>query len=166
MPEIDFKTLAEAANVDETPPPPSNYLVDVEAANWAKTKNGKDMLKLRFRIASGPEKGKALFDQLVISPESDIATRIFFQSAAALGLTPDTLQSMSDEEHYEFLIGRQVSVETDVKEWKGEQRAEVKSYTAVDDNGGGASVPASPSAPPPLDRTTTAPPPPFEPPAA
>ena len=157
MPTSNWDDVFEAAgNVDDTPPPASTYLCTVETAEWVKTAKGKDMLKYRLRIGAGTQKQKALFGNIVISPENPMALQIGLRHLEALGLTREVLKSMTDSEQQDFVVGREVQVDTGLKTYKGTERSEVKDIKAA---AGSAPAPASANTPPPSSNTP--PPAPF-----
>ena len=91
MPNLDFSGIKKLLKEADKPPAESEYLVRCETAVWAKTQNKKDMLKVRYKIMAGPEKGKTLFNQLTISPESPPAIQIFKRHVLAHGLSEESL---------------------------------------------------------------------------
>lgn len=168
MPSLNWNDLFENAETDEAPPPASTYLCEIETAKWTKSSTGKDMLKLRLRIVAGAEKGKALFTQIVISPDSQFALKIALKQLAAIGLTRAQLENLSDSAQEELVIGTQVQVDTeiDTKYDPKNPRAQVKEIKAV--SGGsapvakaGSDMPPPPAAKPTGSLPSTPPPAPF-----
>jgi hypothetical protein len=158
MPTTNWDALFEdAGNVDDTPPPPGTYLCEIETGEWATTAAGKDMFKYRARIVGGPQKNKALFGNIVISPENPRAVAIGLRHLAAIGLTKELLKSLTAEEQEERVIGNEVQIETENREWKGEVRADVKNIKPS----GNVSNDRPPSAntPPPAASDPNTPPP-------
>lgn len=63
-----------------------DFPVIVTEATAGESQNGKEQIKIKLRITSGQYAGRTLFDSITISPESQIAMRMFFQSMDAFGL--------------------------------------------------------------------------------
>src|SRR5262249_31045243 len=117
MPSIDWETYEAEGGEAETPPPASTYMAVVETAEGVKTKKAppRDMLKLRLRISAGPEKGKALFTQILVDPDSQpFAKQRTMRQLAALGLTAKLLNQLTDEESAERAVGVEVSCDTEI----------------------------------------------------
>lgn len=148
MPSVNWDDLFTNAEQDEKPPPANTYLTEIETAKWTKSSTNKDMLKLRLRIVSGPEKGKALFTQITISPDSPFALKIALRQLSAIGLTKAQLNNLTDSQQEELVVGTQVKAETeiDTKYDPANPRAQVKNLIAVADSG---AAPARNDGPPP-----------------
>lgn len=63
-----------------------DFPVVIVKAEVDKTSTGKARIKLQVKITSGPYVGRSINDQLIISPESPIAMKIFYQHMDTLGL--------------------------------------------------------------------------------
>lgn len=93
MPKIDSK----AKDVqDFTPPPPGDYLVEVEDIQAEETQAGDDMFKMKLKILEGEFEGKFLFDNIVFSEKAMprakmIASRFGFDVSKDFELTEDML---------------------------------------------------------------------------
>lgn len=170
MPSMDWDDFVESAGKEETPPPANTYVATVETAEWTMTKKAppRPMLKLRFRIDAGPEKGKALFTQIMADPEAQaFAKRRTLEQLNAIGLSMNDLKNLSDKEQQERVIGNQVTVETsvDTEYDPANPRARVDKILPVAGGSapsGASAPPPRADAPPPREAASTPPPPPFE----
>ena len=134
MGEINWQDLVSQAQSAGEIPPVGDYVAVVEHAEWAVTSTGKDMLKVRYRIESGPEQGKALFDSMVISPDNPNALQFFFTKLHALGVDPTQFANVDNSTVAEMLIGRRATVKVSHREWpegSGQQRTQVDSIAAA-----------------------------------
>lgn len=62
------------------------FPVVIVKAEVDKTSTGKARIKVQVKITSGPYVGRSINDQLIISPESPVAMKIFYQHMDTLGL--------------------------------------------------------------------------------
>jgi hypothetical protein len=176
--EIDWSSLQkEAASAGVLPVGSYNVVVTESSATVAST--GKPMIKVKLRVTEGPHKDKPIWNQFVISAESPIALRIFFQHMAAFGLNTDFFAANpSTESVASNLLNRAATVELGIRQWQGADRNEVKSVNPLTaggplapgvvtgppvpaaQSGSPSSVPTSPVASPanPPAATPTAPP--------
>jgi hypothetical protein len=60
----------------------------VKKAKGGKTSNGKMRVEATFAIVGGPQDGKTVWNQFVVSPENGQALGFFFRHMAVLGLAP------------------------------------------------------------------------------
>ena len=171
MPSMDWDDFVESAGKEETPPPANTYVATVETAEWVKTKKAppRDMLKLRFRIDAGPEKGKALFTQILVDPEAQsFAKRRSLEQLNAIGLSTSDLKNLSDKEQCERVIGNAVTVETSVDSEYDPANPRARVDKILPAPGGPAASSdappprASDAVPPPREASSAPPPPPFE----
>ena len=86
MQEIDWSEVVKAAGDADKPPKAGPQMLTCETCEWKESAKGKPMLKMRHRITGGPDDGKAVFDNLTLSPESPTAMSIFVNSIKAFGL--------------------------------------------------------------------------------
>lgn len=110
MPSFDWDNAHKDAEIAKTPPPLSTPLPAVaEAAKWGKTKRtGEPMLKVRFRVTSGPAKGKVFFHNLSFMQEQPNLMIQSFAHAALLGLSKEKLKNLSDTEQEQTVVGKKV----------------------------------------------------------
>lgn len=151
IPRINWDEVFEAGEADEKPPPASTYVVEVEKAEWTKSSTDKDMLKVRARIVSGPEKNKALFTQITLTLDNPFAMKKARQHLAALGLGKRELTTLTDEEQGEHVIGVRCKMVTEIdKKYDPKNpRAKVKDIIGIaDDEDKPSSKKAADTAPP------------------
>lgn len=136
MPTLDLSGIKGMLKEADKPPAEGDHIARCEKADWAKTQKNKDgiikdMLKVRYKIMAGAEKGKTLFNQLVISPENPSAIQIFKRHVLAHGIAEQQL--IEDTENLNIhILGTFVTATVEHREWKGEVRAGVKTYSKCD----------------------------------
>ena len=89
MDQLNFGQMYESFGSDEEPLPAGKYDVTVTSVKVVETKTGKPMLKLSGKVANGPHANKGVYDNMVITVDSDTAMYIFFKDLAAHGLGKD-----------------------------------------------------------------------------
>ena len=140
MPTTAFKfsELRDRARLDE-PPPPGVYDVTCIATEAGTTRTGKGMIKARYSVNSGPEKGKLIFDNHVLSPESEAALYFFFEN---IGVAHDVDLDRFDTTQLATvaaqMVGAVVRVNVEHGEYNDRVTAEVKSYQKLGKGGPGA----------------------------
>jgi Protein of unknown function (DUF669) len=138
----DLKRSASEAGFDVVPA--DEYDVYVESATAAKTANGKDMIKTRFRVETGPHAGKPVFNQFVISPDNANALAFFFRHMRVLGLDDAFFgASPSIEQVSSALVNKRCRVRVSVRQWNDQDRNQVDAVMPPA-NG----MPATPTPPP------------------
>lgn len=128
MGQANFADLMKAAaDAGFSNCPPGTYDVKVIAGEAKTTSAGKDMIVLKFEIVGGPNAGRKVTNNFVISPENANALGFFFRHMAAMGLdnayfgqNPAPAQVASD------LVGRTCQIEVGTRVWNGEEREDVK----------------------------------------
>ena len=131
--------------------PVAKYHVIVDKAAAAKTQNGKDQIKVQFRVASGPNQGKGpIYNQFVISPDSPNAMSFFFQHLSVFGITVEYLKTHCPTiaQIAQMMIGKQCMVTIGHGVWQGKPKMEVDKIEAV--AGGVPGVPSGPPSTPPV----------------
>ena len=95
-----------------------------------------DGMKTKFVVKSsvqeGAYKGRLLWDNLTISPESPVALGIFFGKMAGLGIPKEYFQrnpTPTNDEIVAVMQGRTFLGTVKGKEWKGEKRNEISRYS-------------------------------------
>lgn len=131
MPLQDWKTLAEqAGDTDFTALPAADYdlrIIDAEAKN---TSTGKTMFKITTEVMSGPYAKRRIWANLTVSPENPVALNIFFRQMAAIGIDKSYFATNpSDHNVAEELKGKTFRGQVVIKQWQGEDRNEIKSYS-------------------------------------
>jgi hypothetical protein len=152
----DFETL-----------PDGDYDFEIVKSEALQTKNGKTMYKIQAKVENGPNKGKTVWNNFVISPESPVALNIFFRQMNVLGLDRNFWSSdPSDHQVAAKLMGTRFRGQVITKSFNGQESNEIKQfYTArASQPGPGAGGPAV-AAPAPGAPAFAAPPPAAAPPA-
>lgn len=166
MASIPFNNLIEnAEEVNTEAVPKGKYPSRVAEAEWVKTKTDKDMLKVVFEIAVGPNKGRKLYANLVISPESPKGLGFFFKDMETLGVTKAQLAAEGADWAANEIIGNLVELVVEHRDWQGKPQADVKWINTctenVPDAPTGANTPPPLETPPAAPVGDTPPPPPF-----
>ena len=143
-----FDNLREQAKAIE-PPPAGTYDCICSHAEATQSKTGKHMIKARYTILNGPEKGKNIFNNLVFSPENDNAIWFFFENIEkAHGVPLEGLGSNDFPIIAAKLVGKEVRITAEEREYEGRQTLDVKRYEALN-TGPKAPPKKGPKAPPP-----------------
>lgn len=128
--QINFKELLDNAeevtggNFD--PLPVGEYIASVDDAEWGRTGTDKDKLVLTFTITEGPHKGRKVWSDQVVSPESPKALGFFFRALDALGAPRDFISESSPQEVANRVTGSTAKLKVGQREWKGQVRNEVR----------------------------------------
>ena len=160
MSELDWGALQQEAK-SAAALPDGEYNAFVLDAEATKSSNGKPMIKAQYRIVDGPAKDKKIRTQFVISAESPVALRIFFQQMATHGLAADFFASNPPLANVAGqLKGKYVTLILGTRQWQGNDVNEVKGYKPfAGAMGPNPTVPAGvPSMPSPLSTPPSAPP--------
>ena len=91
---IDWRTLREEANQELQPMPIADYPAMVTSASGLKASTGKPMLKIIFKIMSGPYAGRPQTRNMTVTRDSENAMRMFFRQMDALGFTQEYFNSL------------------------------------------------------------------------
>ena len=143
---VNFNDLLKAADdAGFSVVPANDYDAEVATAEAKTTSSGKNQIAVRFKITSGPQAGKSVFNNFVISPDNANALGFFFRHMAAMGLereyfaaNPPLAQAAA------ALVGRKVTITVSVEQWNGQDRNRVN---AVKKAGGVTGVGATPFIP-------------------
>lgn len=170
MAELDWDALAaEAKTAGVIAAGEYNLVVAESSATTSST--GKPMIKVKMRVMDGPQKDKPVWTQFVISPESPMALRMFFQNMAAYGLDASFFANKpSMEDVARALLNRAVTARLGIRQWQGADRNDVEAVKALSASGptppgvvtGPPTVGVSPvsgAAPSPVQPTPSATPP-------
>lgn len=167
MSGIDFGALLAEAEKSGggAPPPPDTYDCYVEKADATKSASSqKTMFKCRFKIITGPQAGRIIFNNFVISPESAGALSFFFQHMGVLGLDRNFFASNpSPEQVAAALVGRQARLKIEHRDWNGKPQADVKEVLPPTPGVVAPVVTSATAAPAPAVPTTAAAPAPQAP---
>lgn len=128
MADIPWNELLEnaAESGGFEPIPDGTYNVVADRVNNKKTSNGKQMYAVMFKIEDGPYKGRTVWANLVISPESPNALGIFFRHMKALGLDSEYFSNNPlPEKVANDIHGRRASITVGTRKWNNQDRNEV-----------------------------------------
>ena len=112
------------------------YDVRVTKAEATEASTGSPMIKVQFQVIDGPQAGRMLFTNLVLS-ENAFALSLFFKRMDALGLDGAFFDSLTGADSdpaqglpivANNLVGRLVSVELGTRVYQGTERNEVNNY--------------------------------------
>lgn len=111
--------------------PKGPYEVVVQEADKQVASTGKDMIKVRLQVTSGPYVNRILFNYIVFSKDNPKAMRMTLERLAAFGLTREFLASTkpSVPQIADLLVGRSAVAQVDIQQsgdYKG--RNEVKGF--------------------------------------
>jgi hypothetical protein len=79
-----IKEAGETASYE--PLPDGDYDFKVVEASATTSQSGKTMFKIKAQVLAGPHANRLVWDNLVISPESQGALGMFFAKMSSLGL--------------------------------------------------------------------------------
>lgn len=165
MGQVDWADLMKrAGNASFEPLPPNDYEVEIEKAE-AKTaqSSGKLMFVVTFKVTEGPHANRKVFNNFVVSPESEGAMGYFFRHMKALGLNSDFFANQPTSETIaNALVGRRARVEVGQRVWNGETRNEVKNIKPSTASASGGTTPPPPPPPPAEESQSSAPAPQAE----
>lgn len=135
MSGIDWKKLrADATTILE-----GDFNIVISDAKPGVSSTKKPMIKCTLVVESGPFAGRKVYHNFTISPESPIAMQMFFRAMTTLGLGEEFFATQPSEEAIaQGLLGKRATVAIEKREWQGQERENVKSWSA-------ASGPAGPS---------------------
>jgi Protein of unknown function (DUF669) len=166
----NWDDLYKEAGESGGPLPVGDYDFQITGAEHKKTTGGKDMYVLKTVVVTGAYKGKMVWNNMVVSPESQPAMEVFFRQMAALGLGKEFWMSKpTDEAICTRLKGVYFRGNVAIETYNSVERNKFKSIKpAVAGGGVGAPPPPPPPAPAPapVAAATPPPPPPPAPPAA
>lgn len=153
--------LYKEAGESGGPLPIGDYDFQITGADHKKTTGGKDMYVLKTVVVTGAYKGKMVWNNMVVSPESQPAMEVFFRQMAALGLGKEFWMSKpTDEAICARLKGVYFRGNVAIETYNSVERNKFKSIKPAV-AGGGTTPPPPPPAPAPV--AAAAPPAPAAP---
>lgn len=162
----DLKKAAEDAGFSVVPK--GTYNAVVSKATGAKTSNGKDQIKVTFKVLDGPQAGKPVNNNFIISQDNPVALGFFFRHMNALGLGAEYFAanpSASTDQIANDILNCKCQIDVSVEKWNDEDRNRVNAVKAMP-NAVGAAVgisrsampqPSMPSQPQPVAQPKAAP---------
>lgn len=168
MTVINFQQALQSAQTASFEPlPDGTYDMVVVESTPTTSSTQKPMIKVKYRVETGPSAGKTVFNNYTFSDDNPTALAIFFRHMAFHGLDANFFtQNPAWETVASTLLNRRVRVELGTRMWQGEPRNDVKRISPPDAQAAGqvpAGVPG-PTAPvaapaaimPPAQFQTTA----------
>lgn len=154
--------VSQAADSGGTyePLPNGEYEFKVIEASHTMTQTGKPMFKVTAEVQTGAHMKRRVWDNLVVSKDSDKALGIFFSKMSALGLPKEYfMQSPSNEQIASALLGRSFRGQVGQREYAGQLRNEITRYAPLASSPAGVptGVPAPAAAPAPAPAPAVAP---------
>jgi hypothetical protein len=130
---FDWTTLYNRAKVVSFEPlPPAQYHFEVVESIVVTTSNGKPMIKVKLSVVDGDRAGTKVFDQFVLSVDSEKALSMFFMELKAFGLDERFFATIPGGQLgpvAQALFGKHVYGTVIITEWNGRKRNEVSSYS-------------------------------------
>ena len=172
---LNFGELMKAAGPLEALPVDTYDVVCKTAEAAASKSSDKPMIKAKFSVESGPHAGRTIYWNAVISQESPVALRIFFEQMDSLGLNSAFFASSpSLEAVAQNLVGKRAKFTIAHRLYQGKTQVDVKRVapagaSAVGGLGNFGGLPAASPAPAPVAAAPVIPAPtaaPVEQPAA
>jgi len=125
----DLLDDAGGAGGDFEPLPDGDYDFVISKSEATQTKAGKTMYKVQCSVENGPNKGRIVFNNFVISPESPTALSIFFRQMNLLGLNREFFNSNpSDHQVAERLKGARFRGQIVTRSFNGQESNEIKQF--------------------------------------
>lgn len=130
MSHIEWGVLfndAKTASFDALPPGEYDVYVAEAEAKVAQT-SGKQMIKTKLQVESGPHAGRIVWNNHVLSPDSPQAMGFWFREMKAWGLDTEffTKGSPSMEMIAVELVNRRARIKTEKRVWNGQEQTDVK----------------------------------------
>jgi hypothetical protein len=133
MGDFNWSALYNRAKaVSFEPLPPAQYHFEVVEASAVTTSTGKPMIKIKLSVVGGSRSGTKVFDQFVLSVESEKALSMFFLKLKAFGLDERFFSTIPPGQLgpvAQALFGKHVYAVVKISEWNGQPRNEVTTYT-------------------------------------
>lgn len=161
MSHIEWGTLfndAKTASFEALPPGEYDVYVAEAEAKVAQT-SGKQMIKTKLQVESGPHAGRIVWNNHVLSPDSPQAMGFWFREMKAWGLDTEyfTQGTPSMEMIAADLVGRRARIKTDKRTWNDQEQTDVKQIKPAVGPAPVAGSPAPSAAPAPSATPSPAP---------
>lgn len=119
------------------PLPDGDYDVIAETTEYKVSGNGKDMIKVKFKVQGGPSNGRTVYWNAVFSPRkptgevNEGALRAWFGNMSCFGLKAAFFAANpSMEQIAAAMQGKKVIVTLATREWQGQEQNDVKRVKA------------------------------------
>lgn len=133
MAETRFGGLFEAAEngpeFDNTPAGPGEYTCEVNTATFKTSQSGNEMISVRMTVSVGPNSGKSFFNNTVLTEK---AAYFAVRDLRAFGLSAELLDSLTNEEISDRLVGRNVIAVVKAGEYNGKVTDEIDELRPAD----------------------------------
>lgn len=125
---MDWDTLQKQAAAAFDPIPKGEYAMTVVKSEAVTASTGKPMIKVNMRVDGGPNNGRLVFNNFVVSTDNPNAMGFFFRHMKAFGLDADFFgTSPSMPQVADALLGRSALVSLDIRQYQGQDQNDVKS---------------------------------------
>lgn len=144
---VNWGELMAGGAAEFQPVPKGNYDVFVDAAEPKQSTTGKLMFALKYKIESGPQAGRTVFNNITLTTDNPNALRFFFLNMKAMNITQEFFaQNPSPSVIAQALIGQHCRIEVDHRPYQGQMRENVKSIMPAGGTFAGGAI-TGPSAP-------------------
>jgi hypothetical protein len=126
MASYDLGALFEKAKDSLKEVPAGQYQAQIIGGRVTDTSTGKTRTIIDHKIVSGPQAGATVAQSQVISPDSDIAMKIFFQSYKKLGVPDSAFKpGVKLEQIIDSLKGKNTAITVEVTEYGSQVKTAV-----------------------------------------
>jgi hypothetical protein len=147
---VNWSALRKTAEDATKPLPEGKYNVTVVKSEFKTATTGSLMIVTTLEVDDGPAKGRRLFTNFVLAPDSPFALSMFFRNMAAFGLDEAFFNSLqqsgmsleaSMSQIAATLQNRSAQADVGIRTWQGQERNECKTFTPK--LGGGPAAPGA-----------------------
>jgi hypothetical protein len=129
---VNWGELMAGGAAEFQPVPKGNYDVAVDTAEPKQSTTGKLMFAVKYKIESGPQAGRTVFNNITLTTDNPNALRYFFLNMKAMGLSQEFFATNpSPSAIAQALIGQRCRIEVDHRPYQGSMRENVKSISAA-----------------------------------
>jgi len=151
---VNFGSLLQGVgSLSFEPVPVGDYDVFVETAEYKPSSTGKPMWKVKYKISGGPQHGRTIYNNIVLTADNANTLRMFFLNMKAMGLDETFFASNPAPQLVaQSLVGKTCHVAIDHRAYQGQMRENVKSLSPAGAGviaGAVAGIGAAPSIPGP-----------------
>ena len=143
-----IKEAGETGTYDALPD--GDYDLVVLEATAKVSQSGKTMFAIKTQVEGGAHNKRLVWDNLVVSPDSQAALGIFFKKMHALGLPREYFMQQPQPTNAQIeqaLVGRKFRGQIGSRTYNGNKKNEIKNYYPA--KGATASAPQAAAAPAP-----------------
>ena len=124
-----IKEAGETGTYDALPD--GDYDLVVLEATAKVSQSGKTMFAVKAQVEGGAHNKRLVWDNLVVSPDSQAALGIFFKKMHALGLPKEYFMQQpqpSNAQIEQIIVGRRFRAQVGTRTWQGQKKNEIKNY--------------------------------------